>query len=91
MYFKFGALAFVPDKLEPDTNRESDAMTYTGVHCLDVIFKWGMLTLSTMLDNLISTLEYIYSILDKVIYFNRNNFQGSTKPLFTSQNRMEIS
>jgi hypothetical protein len=37
-------------------------MTYTGVHCLDVIFKWGILTLSTMLDNLISTLKYIYSI-----------------------------
>jgi hypothetical protein len=62
MYFECGALASIPDKSEPDTDIESDAMTYTGVHCLDVIFKWGMLTLSTMLDNLISTLEYIYSI-----------------------------
>jgi hypothetical protein len=53
MYFECGALAFIPDKSEPDTDRETDALTYTGVHCLDVIFKWGMLTLSTMLDNLI--------------------------------------
>jgi hypothetical protein len=29
--------------------------------------------------------------LDKVIYFKGTNFQGSTKPLFTSQNRVEIS
>jgi hypothetical protein len=62
MYFECGSLAFIPDKSEPDTDRESDAMTYTGVHCLDVIFKWGILPLSTMLDNLTCTLEYIYSI-----------------------------
>jgi hypothetical protein len=53
----------IPNKLEPDTDRESDAMTYTGVHCLDVIFKMGdTSTLSTMLGNLIFTLAYIYSI-----------------------------
>jgi hypothetical protein len=62
-------LAFIPDNSEPDTDRESDAMTYTGVHCLDVIFKRGILTLSTMLDNLISTLEYIYSIAFKMYIF----------------------
>jgi hypothetical protein len=65
MYFECRALAFIPHNLEPDTDRESGAMTYTGVHCLDVIFKRGILTLSTMSDNLISTLEYIYSILGK--------------------------
>jgi hypothetical protein len=28
--------------LEPDTDRESDAKPrYTGVHCLDIIFKRG--------------------------------------------------
>jgi hypothetical protein len=70
MYFECGALAFIPDKSEPDTDRESDAMTYTGVHCLDVIFKWGMLTLSTMLDNLISTLEHIYSINVMITVFS---------------------
>jgi hypothetical protein len=52
-------LAFIPDKSEPDTDRESDAMTYTGVHCLDVIFKWGMLTLSTMLHNLRQSYIYV--------------------------------
>jgi hypothetical protein len=62
MYFECGALAFIPDKSEPDTDGESDALTYTGVHCLHVIFKWGMLTLSTMLDNLISLLAFVYSI-----------------------------
>jgi hypothetical protein len=28
MYFKCGALAFIPDKSEPDIDRESDTMTY---------------------------------------------------------------
>jgi hypothetical protein len=31
------------------------------------------------------------STLDKVIYFKGTIFQRSTKPLFTSQNRVEIS
>jgi hypothetical protein len=35
-------MAFIPDKLEPDIDRESDAMTYTRVNFLDVIFKWGI-------------------------------------------------
>jgi hypothetical protein len=42
MYFECRALRFIPDKLEPDTDRESDTMTYTGVHCLDVNFKLGI-------------------------------------------------
>jgi hypothetical protein len=33
----------------------------------------------------------LISTLDKVIYFKGTIFQGSTKPLFTSQNRVEIS
>jgi hypothetical protein len=33
----------------------------------------------------------LISILDKVIYFKGAIFQGSTKPLFTSQNRVEVS
>jgi hypothetical protein len=32
-------MAFIPDKTEPDIDRESEASTYTGVHCLEVIFK----------------------------------------------------
>jgi hypothetical protein len=36
----------------------------------------------------VSKNSVIYT-LDKVIYFKRTIFQGSTKPLFTSQNRME--
>jgi hypothetical protein len=30
---------FIPDKSTPDIDRESDAKTYTGVNCLDIIFK----------------------------------------------------
>jgi hypothetical protein len=33
----------------------------------------------------------LISTLDKVIYFKGTIFQQSTKPLFTSQNRGEIS
>jgi hypothetical protein len=33
----------------------------------------------------------LISTLDKVIYFKGTIFQRSTKPLFTSQNRVEIS
>jgi hypothetical protein len=33
----------------------------------------------------------LISTLDEVIYFKGKIFQGSTKPLFTSQNRVEIS
>jgi hypothetical protein len=29
-------MAFIPDKMKPDRDRESDAKTYTGVNCLDV-------------------------------------------------------
>jgi hypothetical protein len=39
--FRMPGMAFIPDKTEPDIDRESDALTYTGVYCLDVIFKWG--------------------------------------------------
>jgi hypothetical protein len=61
--FRIRGMTFIPDKTEPDTDRESDASTYTGVHCLDVIFKTGdMLALLTMLDNLTSRLAYTYSI-----------------------------
>jgi hypothetical protein len=35
--------------------------------------------------------NWLISTLDKVIYFKGTIFQGSTKPLFTSQNRVEIS
>jgi hypothetical protein len=65
MYFKCRALLFIPDKSEPDTDRESDATTYTGVHCVDVIFERGIHWpyLLGRLGNLISMLAYIYSIL----------------------------
>jgi hypothetical protein len=39
--FRIRGMAFIPDKLEPNIDRESDALTYTGVHCLYVNFKWG--------------------------------------------------
>jgi hypothetical protein len=39
--FQMRGMAFIPDKAEPNIDRESDASTYTGVHCLDVNFKWG--------------------------------------------------
>jgi hypothetical protein len=45
MYFECGALLFITGKSEPDTDRESDTMTYTGVHCLDVTFKRGYIDL----------------------------------------------
>jgi hypothetical protein len=35
-------MAFIPDRSESDIDRESDAKTYTGVNCLDIIFKWGI-------------------------------------------------
>jgi hypothetical protein len=35
--------------------------------------------------------NWLISILDKVIYFKETIFKRSTKPLFTSQNRVEIS
>jgi hypothetical protein len=37
--FQMQGMAFIPDKSRPDKDRESDAKTYTGVNCLDVIFK----------------------------------------------------
>jgi hypothetical protein len=40
--FWMRGMAFIPDKMEPDIDKESDASTYTGVHCLDVIFKRGI-------------------------------------------------
>jgi hypothetical protein len=40
--FGMRGMAFIPDKLEPDIDRESDAKTYTRVNCLDVIFKRGI-------------------------------------------------
>jgi hypothetical protein len=51
MYFECGALLFIPDKSESDTDRESDTKTYTGVNCLDVIFKRG--------DTLIDLIFYV--------------------------------
>jgi hypothetical protein len=39
--FLMRGMAFIPDKTVPDIYRESDALTYTGVHCLDVILKTG--------------------------------------------------
>jgi hypothetical protein len=35
--------------------------------------------------------NWLISTLDKVIYFKGKFFKQSTKPLFTSQNRVEIS
>jgi hypothetical protein len=35
--------------------------------------------------------NWLISTLDKVIYFKGTIFQQSTKPLFTAQNRVEIS
>jgi hypothetical protein len=67
MYFECGALAFIPDNSEPDTDRESDAMTYTGVHCLDVIFKWG-------------DFDLIYYVIQSYIYVRVYLFH--TKALF---------
>jgi hypothetical protein len=40
--FRMWGMAFIPDKLEPDIDRESDAKAYTRVNCLDVIFKHGI-------------------------------------------------
>jgi hypothetical protein len=39
--------------------------------------------------NLVKSL--LISTLDKVIYYIGTFLQGSTKPLFTTQNRVEIS
>jgi hypothetical protein len=39
--FQVQGMAFIPDKVEPNIDRESDASTYAGVHCLDVNSKWG--------------------------------------------------
>jgi hypothetical protein len=36
--FGVRGMAFIPDKSEPDIDRESDAKTYTRVNCQDVIF-----------------------------------------------------
>jgi hypothetical protein len=35
--------------------------------------------------------NWLISTLDKAIYFKGTTFQRSTKPLFTSQNTVEIS
>jgi hypothetical protein len=40
--FRMRDMAFIPDKTEPDIDGESDALTYTGVYCLDIIFKRGI-------------------------------------------------
>jgi hypothetical protein len=31
--FPMRGMTFIPDKMEPDIDRVSDALTYTGVHC----------------------------------------------------------
>jgi hypothetical protein len=40
--FQMRGMAFIPDKVKPDIDRESDAKTYTGVNCLVVILKRGI-------------------------------------------------
>jgi hypothetical protein len=35
--------------------------------------------------------NWLISALDKAIYFKGTIFQQSTKPIFTSQNRVELS
>jgi hypothetical protein len=37
--FQKQGMAFIPNKVKPGIDRESDAKTYTGVNCLDTIFK----------------------------------------------------
>jgi hypothetical protein len=37
--FRMRGMTCIPDKAEPNIDRESDALTYTGVHCLDINFK----------------------------------------------------
>jgi hypothetical protein len=65
LYSRCGAwLLHIPDKSKPNIDRDSDAKTYTGVNCLDVIFKRGICwPYITILDILIYKLTYIYSIL----------------------------
>jgi hypothetical protein len=46
------------------------------------VFFWGI-------EHLVK--NWLISTLDKAIYFKGTIFQRSTKPLFTSQNRVEIS
>jgi hypothetical protein len=36
--FQMWGIAFTPDRVKPDIDRDSDAKTYTGANCLDVIF-----------------------------------------------------
>jgi hypothetical protein len=35
--FQMRGITFISDKLEPDTDRESDAKTYTRANCLDFL------------------------------------------------------
>jgi hypothetical protein len=60
MYFRCGAMAFIPDNEKPDIDRESDAKTYSGGETvsLDVNVKRGM-----WLMILTPRLAYIYSII----------------------------
>jgi hypothetical protein len=39
--FCLRGMAFIPNKAEPNIGRESDASTYTGVHCVDINSKLG--------------------------------------------------
>jgi hypothetical protein len=39
--FQMRGMAFIPDKSEPDIDRESDAKTYTRVYCLVIFFLNG--------------------------------------------------
>jgi hypothetical protein len=67
--FRMQGIAFIPDKSESDTDRESDTKTYTGVNCLIVIYKLGdTMTLSTTLELLIST--YVNAYLFHIIHTN---------------------
>jgi hypothetical protein len=63
--FQMRGMAFIPDKVKPDIDRESDAKT--GVNCLNIIFKRGYVDLTLLvyiasLMILTSRLTYIYSI-----------------------------
>jgi hypothetical protein len=52
--------------------------------------KFGLVQKSFLAKkNLVKCL--LISTLDKVIYYNGAFLQGSTKPLFTTQNRLETS
>jgi hypothetical protein len=67
--YQMRGIAFIPDKVEPDIDTESDAKTYTGANCLNVIFKQRIC--SPYLDRLMiltSRLAYIYYIVEDTMF-----------------------